>query len=188
MAYRLLDVAGNDITHHDLQDKGPWCQHGASKEEVFVLTYGKKLDIIVNPAKKTDPYAPDLLNNLSNKLGDLKVQNTPFFQAKERFSLDPQFTVVFNKKDRDRYNRLHPNLDIYFWVDWIVISFISGAQNISVNPMCGIWHIPFASLNALCDSAPLHEYGQRRHDTRGNARSSYVISLTNTAFRHLIQI
>lgn len=43
MAYRLYDQHGKEVTHHDLQDKGPWCQTGASFEETFVSKYGAGL-------------------------------------------------------------------------------------------------------------------------------------------------
>jgi len=41
MAYKLYDVNGTEIRLHDLQDKGPWCQIGASHEELFVERYGR---------------------------------------------------------------------------------------------------------------------------------------------------
>ena len=100
MPYQLFDKDGKQVTHHDLQDKGVWCRTGASKEEVFVDLYGQQLDLIINPAKENNPYVPDLKNTKTGRLADLKTQNTPFFQAKSRFDYDPQYVVVFNKKDK----------------------------------------------------------------------------------------
>lgn len=37
----------------------------------------------MNPNKINDKYAPDLINNQNSKLGDLKTENTPFFQSKK---------------------------------------------------------------------------------------------------------
>lgn len=186
MSYKLYDVNGTEIIFHDLQDKGPWCQIGASHEEVFIERYGKQLNLTINPEKKEDAFAPDLLNTRNGKLGDLKMQNTPFFQARIRFGLDPQFTVVFNDKDRERYRQYYPDIDIYFWVEWIVVCFVSKGQEIVVKPMSGVWYIPFPKLNNILETAPLHYYRQRINDTRGNAKSSYVISLKSPGFHKLI--
>jgi len=186
MAYKLFDKAGNRINFHDLQDKGPWCKHGASKEEVFVDKYGEKLNIIVNPEKVTNPYAPDLSYSSPSKLADLKTQNTPFFQAKSRFGLDPQYAVVFNHKDRIRYQKNHPDIDIYFWVEWLALKFEHLNGNVEVTPMEGVWKISFGELDKVLKNAPLHYYGQRRNDTKGNAKASYVIDLNSTSFKKII--
>lgn len=186
MAYKLLDVNGNDVTHHDLQDKGVWCVSGASQEEGFVQKYGKYLSLVINPAKDTDPYVPDLKNTDTGIIADLKTQNTPFFQSKSRFGIDPQFAVVFNGKDRERYKRLYPDIDIYFAVDWQVVGFVSGNNKTTVEPMVGVWRIPFKELDKVLDTAPFHEYQQRVGDTRGNAKGSYVLDLQNPAFKRVV--
>lgn len=51
MAYTLYDRHGKEVRHHDLQDKGPWCQHGVSKEGAFANRFGNTLNIIINPEK-----------------------------------------------------------------------------------------------------------------------------------------
>ena len=186
MAYKLLDVNGKDVTHHDLQDKGVWCVSGASQEEGFVQKYGKDLSLVINPAKETDPYVPDLKNTDTGTIADLKTQNTPFFQSKSRFGIDPQFAVVFNGKDRERYKRLYPDIDIYFAVDWQVVGFESGNNKTIVQPMVGVWRIPFKELDKILDSAPFHEYQQRVGDTKGNAKGSYVLDLQNSAFKRIV--
>ncbi|MBK8808732.1 MAG: hypothetical protein IPO21_19680 [Bacteroidales bacterium] len=183
MAYKLFDISGNDVTHHDLQDKGVWCIDGASKEEAYVQLYGTQLNLVINPEKDTNPYAPDLLNTRNGKLGDLKTQNTPFFQSVSRFGLNSQHTVVFNGKDSERYKSLYPEIEIYFAVDWQVISFESDKSKISVNPMVGVWFIPFAELYKVLKTAPFHTYQQRVGDNKGNAKGSFVLDLTNPAFK-----
>jgi len=190
MAYVLYDKDGNGVRHHDLQDKGPWCRHGASRERVFVGLYGRQLGLAINPQKTVgrNPYALDLWSPQRLTPGDLKVQNTPFFQARQRFGLDPQYAVVFNHKDRVRYQKHKDSgkIEVYFWVDWLAVRFVSGGQAIGVAPMSGVWFIPFAELDVVLERAPLHRYVQRVGDTKGNAQESYVISLQQPGFNKLI--
>ena len=185
MPYKLYDINQRQVTHHDLQDKGMWCQSGATKEEVFVKKYGAQLNLIINPEKQTNPYVPDLLNISNNTLADLKTQNTPFFQARSRFGLDPQYVVVFNQKDQLRYQKLYPDIEIYFAIDWQVIKF-EGYRTINVKPMLGIYFIPFGKLNALCQKAPLHSYTQRENDQKGNAKGSYVLDVREECFTKVL--
>lgn len=185
MAYKLYDLNGNEVNQHDLQDKGTWCKEGASKEEVFVELFGNKLGLIINPEKETNPYAPDLLNTSNGVLADLKTQNTPFFQAKPRFNLDPQFTVVFNGKDRERYKANYSSIEIYFAVDWQIVRFES-YQIIKVDPMVGVWFIKFPELERLLEKAPLHSYQQRQFDQKGNAKGSYILSLLSEGFTQIL--
>lgn len=184
--YKQFGIDGKEIGHHDLQDKGVWCEDGASAEEVFVKKYGAKLGLIINPEKENDPYAPDLLNIRNRFLADLKTQNTPFFQAKSRFGYDPQFTVVFNGKDRERYRKNYPDIEIYFAVDWQSVKFVSNYGIIEVKPMIGIWFIPFSRLDIILENSPYHSYQQRVLDEKGNAKGSYVLDLNNENFERLV--
>lgn len=178
MGYKLFDEENVEVTPSDLQNKGDWCMHGEKKERVFVRKYGSVLNVKINPEKDYNRYAPDLINTSTKKYVDLKTQNSPFFQAQSRYSLDPQFTVVFNTKDRQRYQDNYPDLEIYFWVDWKAVRFEGHrGQSISVDPMIGVWHITFSHLNDLCQVAPIHSYRQRRNDKRGNAKASYLLDL-----------
>jgi len=189
MTYKLYDINGNEITFEDLQDKGPWCQKGQEKEIIFIQKYGNDLNLTLNPEKEESPYPPDLLNLVTYRLGDLKTQNTPFFESKRLYNLDPQFSVTFNQKDYERYSLLYPETDIYYWVDWLAIRYKNERRNIDivVRPMSGIWFIPFERLRELIESrmVPLHRYSQRVNDTRGNARSSYVLTLNHPFFTRL---
>lgn len=186
MAYKLIDTNGQEVTHHDLQDKGAWCIAGASKEEIFIQNYGGQLNLIINPEKSTNPMVPDLFNSSSMLLGDLKVQSTPFFQAETRFGINPQYAVVFNYKDVLRYSEHYPNIEIYFWVDWQAVAFESGNTRIEVEPMNGVWFIPFQILTEVITTAPLHSYQQRVFDRKGNAKASYVLNLENSQFNRII--
>jgi hypothetical protein len=184
--YELYGRDGKRIAHHDLQDKSPWCSHGASKELVFVKGFGSQLGLILNPEKVRNKYAPDLWNTRTLKRGDLKVQNTPFFQAMTRFGINPQHAVVFNHKDRVRYQEKYPDIEVYFWVDWVALRFVSGGRSISVEPMSGVWFIPFPKLDAILQGAPLHGYLQRVDDDKGNAKSSYVVDITRPDFKRVV--
>lgn len=185
MIYKLYGVDGKEILHHDLQDKGIWCKDGISKENVFVELYGNKLNLKINPEKEKDLYAPDLINIKNNKLGDLKTQNTPFFQAQKRFNIDPQYAVVFNGKDRTRYKNKYPDIEIYFAVDWQIIKFVSG-KTIEVKPMVGVWFIPFGKLDMVLNDCPFHSYVQRTQDLKGNAKGSYILNLQDPVFEKVI--
>lgn len=179
----MFDINDDIVTHRDLQDKGAWCNHGEEKEEVFIENYGQQLELIINPAKQTNRYAPDISDISGEKLSDLKTQNTPFFTA-ARYGSDPQFTVTFNRNDADRYREEHSDIDIYFWVDWIAVRYFKestnpyfGDTNIQVNPMQGVWKVSFQDLDSIIQNSPLHTYQQRVNDNRGNAPDSYLIDL-----------
>ena len=188
----MYDIDENVVTHGDLQNKGEWCSHGERKENVFVRNYGHQLGLIINPEKETNRYAPDLANFIGEGLADLKTQNTPFFTAR-RYNYDPQYTVTFNRNDADRYRVEEPDLDIYFWVDWIAVRYFKesthpnyGDTHVTVNPMLGVWKVSFEDLDAIIQNSPLHAYQQRVNDTRGNARDSYLINLNDNRIQRVI--
>lgn len=185
MAYKLFSPNGVEIKLPDLQDKGPWCKTGATFEDVFIAKYGSSLSLIINPAKANDPYVPDLLNLETNFFADLKTQNTPFFQARDRYQLNPQYAVTFNEKDWKRYSTKYPGIDIFFWVSWLVTKF-DGSTKVEVKPMEGIWYISYASLEKLVAKAPLHTYIQRIGDTKGNAKGSFVFNLEDPLIKKIL--
>jgi hypothetical protein len=108
MAYCLFDKNNKKIVFHDLQDKVPRCEHGASHEEVFIKKYGEQFKLITNPQKQQNKFASNLLHLKTGRLGDLKTQNKPFFESQARYSISPQYDVVFNCKDRARYKNQYP--------------------------------------------------------------------------------
>jgi hypothetical protein len=162
----------------DLQDKAKWCKIGLVKEIDFIIKYGKRFCLEINKNKIEDKFAPDLFDFKNGKFADLKTQNTPFFMAWDLYSYCPQFTVVFNKKDRSRYLENYKNIDIYFWIDWHRISL----GKYCVIPMECIAKINFQNLNRLCLDEKLHKYKQRINDKKGNAKESYLIMITNNYF------
>ena len=185
MAYQLFDKNGEQVILHDLQDKSPWCVTGASYEQVFISKYGGHLDLTINPEKSTNIYAPDLFNLATNTIGELKTQNTPFFQAATRYNLNPQYAVTFNVKDYLRYLQYYPEIEIYFGVDWIITGF-KGTDTIKVEPMAGIWKVPFSGIREMIKTSPVHAYQQRVFDTGGNAKGSYVFDLQAPSFERVL--
>ena len=184
-AYLQYDKDGKEITPQDLQNKSLWCKDGEKIEEAFVKKYGETLDLIINPAKTKDPYAPDLLE--SHKfLADLKTQNTPFFKAAELYQIDPTYAVVFNRKDAERYWRQYRDIIIYFWVEWHSIKFVMGSTVKEVQFIEGVWSIKFLDLVELLKVAPEHFYQQRVNDVKGNAKGSFVLDIRNEKFKKVV--
>jgi len=110
---------------HDTEDKQWWVIEWRRKETLFVDEVCPRLGLKarINPAKKHDPFAPDIV--VQGVLADLKCQQTPFFKAGELYGIDPQFAVTFNQKDHLRYNERYPDIVIYYWLDWQVVSLLS---------------------------------------------------------------
>ena len=182
---KLYNSKGEIVKHEDLQDKASWCEKGRSSEDVFVKKYGNELNLIINPEKKWNKYTVDLKNIQTENFADLKTQHTPFFQALERYSIDPQYAVTFNKKDYLRYSEFYPDIEVYFWVEWLATKFENEHKAIEVNPMDGVWKISFDNIKDIVDDAPLHYYGQRIFDTSGNSKGSYVFDLRHPLFNKL---
>lgn len=188
----MYDVNGKILSQWNLQDKQLWCSHGESKEQSFVNLYGNQLGLDINPKKSSDPYAIDLVDN-TGKLADLKTQNTPFFFSDILYNKNPQYSVTFNKNDAERYASNYTNIDIYFWVNWEAVRYFNKSNNprfhdtdIMVAPMHGVWQIAFEDLLTLLDASNLHEYKERRNDTLGNSKDSFVVELSNQLFRRVI--
>jgi hypothetical protein len=167
------------IAVHNTEDKNWWVVAGGKQEIVFVeqICPNLKIDGKINPAKQHDPYAPDLVVN--GQLADLKCQRTPFFKAQALHNVDPQFAVTFNHKDYVRYRRLYPGIVIYFWVDWKELEKIVRGIKYTVQPMLGVWRVPFTNLATRIEQnlSDSHTYQRRITDTQGNARESYVFDI-----------
>ena len=170
------------------EDKAAWADLGLSMETDFIARVVPKLglDITMNPAKKQDKYAPDLVS--SGKLADLKTQNTPFFTA-GRYGKDPGRTVTFNRKDLERYQKLYPDLLVYFYVRWDQLEY-HGRSKLSVAPLHGVWKAGVGHIDGLIKrkQAPEHEYRRRREDVMGNAKSSFLLSLDDLELVSLLDV
>lgn len=186
MGYKLFDVNGIEILHHDLQDKCQWCHDGEQTEEAFVRLYGAGLGLVINPAKKDNPYAPDLVNVNNGNEADLKFQGTPFFKSFSLYGIDPTYAVVFNLKDSQRYLRHYPEIEIYFWINWQAVRFEMGRTLISVKPLNGVWMTPFRDMYNYLSICNIHSYNQRRFDRKGNAKASHVCDIRDNVFKKLI--
>ena len=184
--YELFDNEGKKVEHHDLQDKSHWCKDGEEIEEVFVRLYGAQLNLAINPAKATDPYAPDLINTATGKLADLKMQSTPFFKAQKLYGVDGTYAVVFNEKDKLRYQEKYPDIIIYYWVNWIAVKFKMGSTETTVQPMHGVWSTALQKFLKYLETCPIHYYQQRVNDNKRNAKGSYVCDIRNEVFEKLI--
>lgn len=156
----------------DTEDKLLWCEKGAAEEKVFCMLFGHMFGLKVNPEKKVDPYAIDLIHKTGRPC-ELKKRCTPFFTAYKSYGVPVQHAVTINRNDVHRYYTDYPQLPLYFWVDWQQLEW----QDIKVKPMRGVWGIRIEQLHDLCTPDRLHTYQRRVDDTAGNAKDSYVVSL-----------
>jgi hypothetical protein len=174
------------------EDKAWWVKAGLTREHDFVerVLPGLGIEARMNPAKEHNPFTADLL--VQGRLADLKCQRAPFFTAKKFRAgtqwLDPQWTVTFNRNDYERYTERYPNIEIFFWVDWlppkkegVPWSRWNPIEDYGecVSPLTGVWATTLIAIRRYVDTfgAPLHAYQQRVDDQRGNARESYLFDL-----------
>jgi hypothetical protein len=164
---------------HNPEDKSWWVNKAVQTEVKFVQVVCPYIGLPaqMNPRKREDPYAPDII--VEKKLSDLKYQETPFFKAWELYKIPNQYAVTFNHKDYLRYKMNYPEIVIYFWVKWKQLTKQLGHKLYSVYPMNGIWRIHFPRLAYLIEkeNKPLHGYQRRTNDTTGNAKESYVFDV-----------
>lgn len=164
---------------HDTEDKEWWCREGEIIEDWFLENIEPLLpyEIIKNPEKVENKYAPDFL--LNSYYCDLKAQNTPFFKADDFYGIDPRFAVSFNHKDYHRYMQKYPNIGIFFFINWTTLEMDFGHRICRVEPLVGVWMIGIQAIHYMIDDLPSHSYQKRRNDTKGNAKSSYGLDLRN---------
>lgn len=164
----------NAEVRHSTEDKIWWLHHGLELEYQFVELCKNELKIKaeINPTKSDFPTAPDLI--VDGKIADLKVQNTPFFSA-SKYSMDPRFTVTFNRKDFERYSSLYPEIVIYFWVNWTQLAW----KDFRVQKLNAICKVDFSQIadQVTSGTAKEHSYIHRKGDTKGNAKSSFLLDI-----------
>ncbi|KYZ76143.1 hypothetical protein AXX12_06790 [Anaerosporomusa subterranea] len=180
---------------HDTEDKQWWVKHyGVPQEQYFISHIAPKVkdvDVSLNPEKSNNPYVPDLVTSYG-RLADLKCQTTPFFKVKELYSIEPQFTVTFNKKDYERYLKNYPDIAIIFWVNWRQTEYKQkwSEKIYTVEPVNGVWSCEFSDIIDWVNKklAPLHPYCNRKKDTLGNAKDSYLLDLNKMYFHGYVQL
>ena len=162
-----------EVVMYNTEDKMAWYKHGERMENHFVSTVAPSIgiDVIINPEKKTNKYAHDLILD-GTKRADLKHQGTPFFMA-GRYDFNPMETVSFNKKDYERYKSIYPDIFVVFWVQWDKQS----RYGVNVDAQNGVWIYSLDELGEQIKDAPLHTYQKRIKDKLGNAKDSYLIKL-----------
>lgn len=173
----------------DTEDRSWWYKYGELGEKFFVewVCPDIGLEGKINPQKEKDPTVPDLI--VDGRLSDLKTQKTPFFTAgryyktvengNEVIPYDPTYTVTFNIKDYNRYLYKYPCIDIYFWVQWKDTVYApSYGDSVTVEPISGVWMIPFLELREIIynNDYHIHKY-TRRYGKTGNATESYLVDL-----------
>ena len=86
------------------QDRFAYYRLGEKYEDKFVqVCQHYEIDAEINPEKKTNPYAPDIIMN--GKISDLKTQTLPLFMAEKKFNMSPLDTITLNRKDVERYKK-----------------------------------------------------------------------------------
>jgi hypothetical protein len=186
MAIIFYDVDDNIVNQYDTEDKPRWCADGETKEHAFIRMWGGRIGYKMNPQKKYDKFLPDLISTQTSALADLKSQHTPFFTAMKTYGIEPKYAVVFNVKDRVRYDKLYPEIDIVYYVNWIAVKADIHGQIYQVSPFMGIYKIPFKEFLPILDQAPVHKYGRRISDLQGNAKESYLFDIRQPGFVQLV--
>lgn len=153
------------------EDRNPWYELGCGYEQQFCNSVAPRLGLTaeINPDKNKNPKLPDLLVN--GILSDLKVRTRPFFMAHEKFGIDPQYCIMFNRKDYEHYRRRYPDLLIYFWVWWEQTEMYLGGYTRRVRPMCGVWRASFSDISRFADRGI---FGKFRW---GNGCDSFALNL-----------
>lgn len=191
IAYGIFEeIADRNKAIYNTEDKKKWYKHGSEKELQFIENMVPLLDVdlVINPQKEINPTVIDFWDNSNNRPADLKVQNTPFFNA-DKYNYkgkpyNPTFTVTFNVKDFENYNLNYPNCDIYFWVHWEQLNY----KNKSVQKINGIWRANFFKMKEYIEKGLVqsHVYRYRIYDNE-NAKGSYLFLLSDSdVFQRLL--
>ena len=188
---KFLSVVDRNKTIFNTEEREKWYVHGENAEQAFIskIVPSLNINLQINPEKSEKPWVIDFYDYTHNNYADLKTQNTPFFSAgKYKYNntlpYDPSYTVTFNKKDYLHYKQNYPNCDIYFWINWMQLSY----KQIKVSPVYGVWKAPFQKLSHLIETnkVALHTYQNRKNDDH-NAKESYLFYLLdNSIFEKLL--
>ncbi len=183
----MSNVWRNTAVSIDTEDKMKWCREGEIYENQFVdfMTRYSHITLSINPEKKTNPLAPDLLVP-GYGVCDLKSQRTPFFTA-NKYGIEPRDAITLNMKDVIRYRKLYPEIGIFFWINWQN----NKVPNNRFKPIEYKWGVYFTSIKTILSFiddgvAKTHEYERRKESTatkmkewgmnsQKNAITSYVL-------------
>ena len=142
----------------DNQDKTAWCRAGEKAEADFLATRQiTGVGLSWNPAKQSNPYAHDYIAMVPV---DLKTMRTPWRKSQELFGIPPERAVSINEKDLRRYAELYPNIIIYLDVEYTGKLFSLTLHR--------------ARRRLKTGKAKRHEYIERKDDTAGNAKVSFI--------------
>ena len=171
---------------HNTEDKKYWVEkYGLNHEYRFIeiLKDFDGYDLDINPDKKNSPTSIDFI--WQEDLADLKTQTTPFFTSK-RYGIDTEYAVTFNKIDYQRYldyeKSTKKNVYVFFWIDWKQLTW----KDKNTHYLFGIYYASLKNIKKMIsDGAPEHSYIRRRFDTKGNAKSSFILDIRK--FNSIIQ-
>ena len=147
-------------------------------EELFCIVCDEnKIDAKINPDKKTDKKAPDLI--MFGDLSDLKPKATPFYLS-EKYGVTPEKCITFNSKDYRRYAKKYPDINIYYWRGWEA----STGYGKKVEAVKGVWWLPFKEIDTLIKNGAREHSYRSRHNGNTYDQSSYVLDSQN--FKQLL--
>jgi hypothetical protein len=93
---------------------------------------------------------------------DLKTMRTPWRKSQDLFDIPTEKAVSINQKDLRRYAELYPNIIIYLDVEYSGKLFSLTLDR--------------AKKLIKAGKAHRHEYLERKDDTEGNAKVSYIFN------------
>ena len=144
----------------DNQDKSAWCRAGEKAEADFLATRKiTGIGLSWNPVKQSDQYAHDYIAMIPV---DLKTMRTPWRKSQDLFDIPTEKAVSINQKDLRRYAELYPNIIIYLDVEYSGKLFSLTLDR--------------AKKLIKAGKAHRHEYLERKDDTEGNAKVSYIFN------------
>lgn len=166
------------------EDRQLWYDKAERWEIEFVEKYGEKFNLIINPSKSINKYAPDLYLLKTSEPADLKVQNEPFYKSKELYGIDPNYCWTFNVSDMVEY--LYKYNDDFGIIIWVRYHNCSG-YGVTVQDTESIYYTTIGRIKKHAKvSGNVHKYVRRINDTNGNAYGSHTLDLSdNSVFKRI---
>ena len=159
------------VSMHNTEDKNWWIEWGVEKESQFLQRCTEE-GLLVGIQKSSGPaYYPEFI--YQGQYLDLKTVQTPFFLAKKRYGIDPNFAVTLNTQDVVDCIHKYPKCQIVFDVDWEADTQFG----VQVQACKEIRFLSYDTMQELVKEAPIHKYQNRVDDVQGNAKGSYVLDL-----------